>query len=93
MVQAPQFQVSSLLERDMTFKQAEGKWKGVDETVTLSVKLEIRTWAFYFFKHGMLPSPVQICSHQLPVKVSSEVSQISQDMVDLWYSQVFSLLR
>lgn len=79
-VQAPQFQVSSLSERDMPVKEAEGKWTGVDQTVTLSVRLEIRTWAFHFVKHGMLPSPVQICSHQLPVKASSEVSQISQDV-------------
>lgn len=61
----------------MTFKQAEGKWKGVDQTVTLS---EIRTWAFCFVKHGVLPSPVQIYSHQLPIEASFEVSQISQDM-------------
>lgn len=77
-VQAPQSQVSSLSERDMTFKQAEGK--GVDHSVTVSVRLERRTWAFHFVKNDMLPSPVQICSHQLLVKASSEVSQISQDM-------------
>lgn len=76
-VQVPQFQVSSLLERDMTFKQAEGKWKGVDQTVT---PCEIRTWTFCFVKHGVLPSPVRIYSHHLPIKASFEVSQISQDM-------------
>lgn len=41
-VQTPQFQVSSLLERDTTHKQPEGRWTGVDQIVTLSVRLEIR---------------------------------------------------
>lgn len=40
-VEPPQFQVSSLSERDMTFKKAEGKLTGVDQTVTLIVRLEI----------------------------------------------------
>lgn len=73
-VQAPQFRVSSFSERDMAFKQVEGKGKEVDHTVTVSVRLERRIWTFCFVKNDMLPSPVQICSHQLLVKASPEVS-------------------
>jgi len=42
LVQTPQFQVSSLLERDTTYKPAEGRWTGLDQIVTLNVRLEIR---------------------------------------------------
>lgn len=78
-VQGPQFQVSSLSDI-WHLSKLKGKGKGVDHIVTVSVRLEIRIWAFHFVKNDMLPSPVQICSHQLLVKASSEVSQISQDM-------------
>lgn len=41
-VRSPQFQISSLLERDATYKQAERRWTGVDQIISLNVRLDIR---------------------------------------------------
>lgn len=41
-MQTPQFQFSTLLERDTTYKQAEGRWTAADQIVTVNVRLEIR---------------------------------------------------
>lgn len=90
-VQAPQFQVSTLLERDTRYKQAEGRWTAADQIVAINVRLEIRIWGFQFVNiaHSQASGTVQICSFQLPLRsvASPEASHIIQG---IWIYSIHS---